>query len=212
MIVHSPFAPVRSQSSVADLMHAWRRQIGHRHTLADERGPRPFAVIGYRIRGSLVEARYVPLRHLTLTALFDERLQSGELVTRLVGIGGVITADGLRFGGVELTRFDKDLRMAPATGRRGARLDAGDGEFCEYALALERYLERCARHPHMPRRSVPRLPIFEAGAEVNDNSLIDVSTFPKRQVITLGTPEHDLVGRSGTTVFDFVNTRFRVAG
>lgn len=212
MIVHAPSSTVRSRSPAADWMHAWRRQIGHRHTMADERGPRPFAVIGYRIRGSLVEARYVPFRQLTLTALFDERLQSGELVTRLVGVGGIVIADGLRFGGVELSRFDKDLRLAPATGRRGARLDAGDGEFCEYALALERFLERCARHPHMPRRSVPRLPIIEGGADVNDNSLIDVSTLPKRQVITLGSPGRDLVGRSGTTTFDFVNTRFRIAG
>ncbi len=195
----------------ADLMHVWRRQIGHRHTLAGERGPRPFAVIGHLVRGPLIEDRYVPLRQLTLTALFDQRLNTGELATRLVGVGGAVTNDGLRFGGVDLSRFDKDLRLAPATGRRGARLDAADGEFCEHALALERYLERCARHPFMPRRSVPRLPTIEADAELNDACMIDVSMLPKRQVITLDSPERDLVGRSGTTTFDLVNTRFRVA-
>lgn len=205
MIVHFP------TSSVADLMHAWRRQIGHRHTLAGERGPRPFAIVGYRIRGPLVDDRYVLLRHLTLTSLFDQRLDTGELATRLVGVGGMVTSDGLRFGGVDQSRFDKDLRMAPATGRHGARLDAADGEFFEYALALERFLERCARHPFMPRRSMPRLPVIEAGAEVNDGCFIDVSTLPKRQVISLGSPERDLVGRSGTTAFDLMNTRFRVA-
>lgn len=200
-----------STPPVADLMHTWRRQIGHRHTLAGERGPRPFAVIGYRVRGPLAEDRYVQLCQLTLTALFDQRLETGELATRLVGVGGMTTADGLRFGGPGLSRFDKDLRLAPATGRRGARLDAADGEFCEYALALERFLERSARHPFMPRRSVPRLPVIETGAGTNEGCFIDVSTLPKRQVITLASPERDLVGRSSTTTFDFVNTRFRVA-
>jgi hypothetical protein len=211
MIVNSPPSPVRRASPATDVMHVWRRQIGHRHALAGERGPRPFAVIGYRIRGPLVEDRYLPLRQLTLTALFDERLETGELATRLVGVGGIVTANGLRFGGVELSRFDKDLRLAPTTGRRGARLDAADGEFCEYALSLERYLERCARHPFMPRRATPRLPVIETGVELNDACYVDVTTLPKRQVITLTSPESDLVGRSSTTVFDFVNTRFRVA-
>jgi hypothetical protein len=205
MIVNFP------SSSVADLMHAWRRQIGHRHTLAGERGPRPFAVVGHRIRGPLVDDRYVLLRHLTLTALFDQRLDTGELATRLVGVGGMVTADGLRFGGPDLSRFDKDLRLAPATGRHGARLDAADGEFFEYALALERFLERCAHHPFMPRRAVPRLPVVEFGAEAKNVCFIDVSTLPKRQVIPLDSPERDLVGRSGTTAFDLMNTRFRVA-
>jgi hypothetical protein len=198
-------------SPVAGLMNVWRRQIGHRHALAAERGPRPFAVIGSSVRGPLVEDRYLPLRQLTLTALFDERLETGELATRLVGVGGMVTADGLRFGGVELSRFDKDLRLAPATGRRGARLYAADGEFCEYALSLERFLERCARHPFMPRRSTPRLPVIETGVELNDVCYVDVATLPKRQVILLDSPERDLVGRSGATTFDFVNTRFRVA-
>jgi hypothetical protein len=72
------------------------------------------------------------------------------------------------------------------------------------------FIERCARHPFMPRRSVPRLPVIEAGAEVNDACFIDVSTLPKRQVITLESPERDLVGRSGTTVFDFLNTRLPI--
>ena len=196
---------------VADLMHVWRRQIGHRHTLAGARGPRPFAVIGHLVRGPLVEDRYVPLRQLTLTALFDQRLDTGELATCFIGIGGAVTNYGLRFGGVDLSRFDKDLRLPPATGRRGARLDAADGEFFEYALSLERFLERCARHPYMPRRSTPRLPVIETGVEMNDACFVDVTTLPKRQVITLDSPDRDLVGRSGTTAFDFVNTRFRVA-
>lgn len=205
MIVCTPNFPT------TDRMHVWRRQIGHRHTLAGERGPRPFAVISYLVRGSLVDDRYVPLRQLTLTALFDERLGSGELATRLVGVGASVEHDGLHFGGTERSRFDKDLRLAPATARRGARLDTTDGEFFEFALSMERFLERCARHPHMPRRRVPRLPVLDDTLDAKESCFVDVTTLPKRQVITLASPEHDLVGRLGTTVFDFVNTRFRVA-
>ena len=195
----------------AGRMGTWRRQIGHRHALAAERGPRPFVVIGFRVQGTLVEDRYLPLRRLTFVALFDQRLDDGSLATRLVGVGASGTADGLRFGGVELSRFDKDLRLAPAQGRVGARLDTADDEFFEFALSLERFLERCARHPYMPRARVPRLPTLEPGTATDETSLVDVTTLPKRQVIRLDDPERDLVGRVGTTVFDFVNTRFRVA-
>lgn len=197
--------------SAADRMAAWRRQIGHRHTLAAERGPRPFAVISFRVQGALVEGRYVPLRRLTLVALFDQRQHDGSLATRLVGVAAAIDPDGLRFGGVRLTRFDKDVRLAPVRGRVGARLDAADGEFFEFALSLERFLERCSRHPFMRRERVPRLPALEPGAVANDASWVDVTTLPKRQVIRLTAPEHDLVGRVGTTTFDFFNSRFRVA-
>lgn len=171
--------------SVADRMGTWRRQIGHRHALAAERGPRPFAVIGFRTQGTLIEDRYLPLRRLTLVAVFDQRLDDGSLATRLVGVGANVTADGLRFGGVELSRFDKDLRLAPAQGRAGARLDAADEEFFEFALSLERYLERCARHPYMPRARVPRLPTREPGTAAEGTSLVDVTTLPKRQVVRL---------------------------
>lgn len=197
--------------SAADRMAIWRRQIGHRHALAQERGPRPFAVVSYRVQGALVEDRYIPLRRLTLVALYDLRLDDGSLATRLVGVAAAVEPDGLRFGGVRLARFDKDLRLAPARGRVGARLDSADGEFFEFALSLERYLERCARHPYMPRARVPRLPALELGTIADAASLVDVTTFPKRQVIQLTAPEHDLVGRFGTTTFDFYHTRFRVA-
>lgn len=196
--------------SAADRMAAWRRQIGHRHALALERGPRPFAVISYRLSGALPDERHVPLRRLTLVALYDQRLEDGRLATRLVGAAGAVEPDGLRFGGPSLSRFDKDLRLAPARGRGGARLDTGDGEFFEFALALERYLERCARHPYMPRAHVPRLPTPAAGPVTDAGPRIDVVKLPKRQVIRLTDPERELVGRVGTTTFDFVNTRFRV--
>jgi hypothetical protein len=197
-------------SSAAEQMGLWRRQIGYRHTLAAERGPRPFAVISYRAQVTLIEDRYVPLRRLTLVALYDQRQDDGSLATRLVGVAAAVEPNGLRFGGISLSRFDKDLRLVPGRGRVGPRLDTADMEFFEFALSLERYLERCARHPFMPRARVPRLPVID-GLATDETTLVDVSTLPKRQVIRLDAPERDLVGRTGTTVFDFVHSRFRVA-
>lgn len=199
-------------SSAADRMAAWRRQIGHRHHLASTRGPRPFAVISYLVPEMPAAKRYIPLRRLTLVALYDQALEDGRLATRLVGVAAAVGPNGLRFGGVELSRFDKDLRLPPARGRLGARLDAADTTFFEFAMSLERYLERCARHPYMPRGTSPRLPALEAGANADVSTPVDVTTLPKRQVIRLDAPEHDLVGHIGTTSFDFYHTRFRVAG
>lgn len=198
-------------STASDHMHAWRRQIGHRYVLAQERGPRPFAVLGYRVRNLHSADRFVPARDLTLVILYDQWLKTGELATRLVGVGLQTSLDGLAVGGPQQSRFDKDLRLAPGWNCGGARLDAACGEFFDYALSLENYLERCARHPFMPRRSVPTLPTIDAVANVAGSPLVDLTRLSKRQVVRIGAAERDLVGRVGSTTFDFVNTRFRVA-
>lgn len=196
--------------SSTELMQAWRRQLGQRTRTAERLGPRPFAILGYRVRGPLVDG-CVPLKNLTLVALFDELSSDGVLTTRLVGVYGSIVVGTLRFGGPDLTRFEKDLRLAPAAGGRGARLDTADGEFLSYALQLERYLERCARHPYVPRRRVPNLPVLpERGATLDDSCLVELAALPKRQVLALNSPRADLRGRCGATEFDFHQTRFRV--
>lgn len=201
---------VATTSSSSELMQAWRRQLGQRARTAERVGPRPFAIVGYRTRGPLVDGG-VPLKNLTLVALFDELSSDGVLMTRLVGVAGSIVDGVLRFGGPELTRFEKDLRLAPAAGGRGARLDTADGEFLSYALQLERYLERCARHPYVPRRRVPCLPVLpEESASLDDSCFVELAALPKRQVLALSSPRADLRGRFGATKFDFHQTRFRV--
>ena len=197
--------------SSTEFMQAWRRQLGQRARLAERIGPRPFAVVSYRARGPVIGG-HVTLRHLTLVAMFDERLESGELATRLVGVAGTVEADGVRFGGPTLSRFDKNLRLAPAAGGRGARLDAADADLLSFALQLERFLERCARHPYVPRFRVPRFPIVPVGrVPPGDSYRVELASLPKRQVMALDDPRTDLRGRFGSTVFDFYNTRFRVA-
>ena len=196
-------------ASLAERTASWRRQIGQRHGLAEARGPRPFAVFSYQLRGTVVDVRRLPPRQLTVLALFDERLDDDRLVTRFVGAAVDVDEFGLRIGGVERTRFDKDLRLAPCFGRGGMRLDAADGPLFDLALGLERYLERCSRHPYMPRRPMPRWPSWSAGSAAGGPPTIDLTTLPKRQVVTLASPARDLVGQAGFVAFDFVNTRFR---
>ena len=199
-----------SAPSPLELMQAWRRQLGQRARVAERHGPRPFAVVGYRVRGPVIDG-CVTLRHLTLVALFDELAPAGTLMTRLVGVAGNVTADGVRFGGPMLSCFDKDLRLAPVAGGRGPRLDTTDGEFLSFALQLERYLQRCARHPYVPRRRIPRLPILpEGGLAPGDAGLVELASLPKRQVLSLSSPRDDLRGSFGSTEFDFYHTRFRV--
>ena len=194
-----------------ELMQAWRRQLGQRARLADRIGPRPFAVVSYRVTGPVTNAT-VALCQLTLVALFDERLESAELATRVVGVAGTVEASGLRFGGPAFSRFDKNLRLAPAAGGRGARLDMADPELLSFGLQLERYLERCSRHPYIPRHRIPRLPVVSGGCTKPGSScLIDLTSLPKRQVLLLDAPQVDLHGRFGSTEFNFYHTRFRVA-
>ena len=199
-----------SAPSPLELMQAWRRQLRQRARVAERHGPRPFAVIGYRVRAPVIDG-CVPLRHLTLVALFDELMPAGTLMTRLVGVAGNVTVDGVCFGGPTLSRFDKDLRLAPATGGRGPRLDTNDGEFLSFALQLERFLERCARHPYVPRRRIPRLPVLPVeGLAPGDAGLVELTSLPKRQVLPLSSPHNDLRRSFGSTEFDFYHTRFRV--
>ena len=195
-----------------ETVQLWRRQVGQRARLADRNGPRPLAVLSYLVRGPIAEDRHVELRQLTLVALFDERSVDGELITRLVGVGGEIDELGLRFGGPDLCRFDKNLREPPVRNGTGSRFDAADGELLAYALHLECYLQRAARHPYVPRKRVPPLPILSAGSgNGGHRARIDLGTLRKRQIITVGSPTRDLVGRSGATEFDFYQTRFHVA-
>jgi hypothetical protein len=197
--------------SSTERMQAWRRQLGQRARLAQRIGPRPFAVVSYRVRGPVIGG-HVALHQLTLVAMFDERLESGELATRLVGVAGTVEADGVCFGGPALSRFDKNLRLAPAAGGRGPRLDAADADLLSFALQLERFLERCARHPYVPRCRIPRLPVVPV-VEVppGDSCRVELASLSKRQVMALDAPRTDLRGRFGSTEFDFYNTRFRVA-
>ncbi|MBA4020259.1 MAG: hypothetical protein C0483_24115 [Pirellula sp.] len=218
------------------VLQRWRRQIAGRHDLAERRGVREFALVGYRTRVGLAE-QLVPLEQLSFVALFDERDDEDRLATRLVGARARLAETQLVIGGADNTLFDKDVRAAPCSGN-GRRLDPGDAELCELALSWEKHLERVNRHPHYPRRNVLRWPTWwcevaaapayvparchggrtlvalEAVLELTLPILrvfADVAGLPKRQVLAGSDARRLLCGTAGPATFDLFHTRFRRA-
>jgi hypothetical protein len=193
------------------LMQTWRLQIGQKARYATQRGVRPFGIVSYRVRDPQPNERFVCLSRLTIVALFDEQLESSQIATRLIGVGGSLNAQGIQFGGPGNSRFDKDLRLAPTFSARGKRLDIADVDFLSFALALEMFLERSSRHPHVPRRRSPVVPALPIGTFHNGSCNVDLSALPKRQIVAIESPSKNLCGHCGTTAFDLVHTRFREA-
>ena len=238
-LVSSCAPPVRFPGgghAAAQVLQRWRRQIAGRVELAERRGVRPFALVGYRVHGA-VAVPLVPLERLSFVALFDERDHDDRLSTRLVGVRTRFESGTLTIGGPQLTLFDKDVRSPPAAGN-GRRLDVRDAELCELALGWEQHLERVNRHAHYPRRGALRWPtwwcdvgavpasvtsrickgvvmvplatVIERGLSVR-RLFADVAGVPKRQVVAGNVPQCLLQGTSGPLKFDLVHTRFRRA-
>jgi hypothetical protein len=225
---------VSLQKRKLESLQRWRRQIGCRMHHLPRQGPRPHALLSYRLHVE-PENGFVPLSRMTFFVLFDEwQFNSQEerrLVTRFLGFSAICIGGGIRIGGPQLCRLDKDLRRAPVVGGRGSRLNALDGGLLETALACERSLERYARHPHFPRRHSPKIPSLwsstnESSADDDgfrllapldqairssvsaENVLVDVRSIPKRQVIGITNPNRDLRGQVGCVEFDFYGSRF----
>lgn len=197
-----------SSRSSAGSLHDWQQQFGRASRRSGHPTIRPFAIVSYLVRRQPRRWPLVDLRDVTLVALFDEPLASGRLATRLVGVGGRMTASGLEFGGPELCRFDKDLCLRPVPGGRGACFDPTRRPLLALALQLNRYLERCARYPSYPRRDTPCLPVHVSQKAQCDSSLVDFSRVRQRQVITFATGG-GLRGQRADCAYDFHTTRFR---
>lgn len=240
MSVVSPCAPpvpaAHGSQAAAQILQRWRRQIAGRLELAERRGIRPFALVGYRVHGVEV-GPLVPLERLSFVALYDERDDDDRLLTRLVGVRSRFESGDLLVGGPGLTLFDKNVRSPPGAGR-GRQLDARDTELCDLALGWEQHLERVNRHPHYPRRGTLRWPEWwcEVGslpAGIGSRNaqgaplvpvdtavalelsirrvFVDLTGSPKRQVVRCDDPQRALQGACGSCTFDFVHTRFRRA-
>jgi len=219
----------------SNLFQAWRRQVACRERLADERGPRPFILIGHRIRGTISDS-LVPLDRLAFLVMFDERAEDDRLMTRLMGFRPAFAAAGIRIGGADQHLFEKDVRLAPTHERGGRRLELADSELTETALNWEQHLERLNRHPHYPRRNILRWPswwcsVAEGSSTTtvrahHGKSLVpleeaiaaelpiatvyaDLEKLPKRQVLACDTPSRALVGQAGLVTFDLFHSRFR---
>lgn len=226
----------RITPAASQVLQRWRRQIAGRTDLAERRGARPYALVGYRLHGPETGS-LVPLERLSFVALFDERADDDRLLTRLVGVRGRVESDKLTIGGPEQSLFDKDVRSPPGAGR-GRQLEACDAELCELALGWEQHLERVNRHPHYPRRNTLRWPAWwcdvgslPAGLDsrtTRGNAVIpfdtaitlglpirrvfaDLTGLPKRQIAACDAPHRALQGTAGSLTFDFLQTRFRRA-
>ncbi|MBL9085151.1 MAG: hypothetical protein JNK76_25320 [Planctomycetales bacterium] len=225
-----------SDVGVSQILQRWRRQVAARNDLAERRGVRPFALVGYRTRVAPTE-QLIPLERLSFVALFDERDDQDRLVTRLVGARARRVDGTLVIGGPDNTLFDKDVRSAPCSAD-GRRLDPRDAELSELALGGEQHLERVNRHPHYPRRNLLRWPAWWCEVDrappdcpthlMASRTLIpletatahhlpigrvfaDVSGLPKRQVLAGADLRRLLCGTAGSVMFDLFHTRFRRA-
>lgn len=217
----------------SESIQQWRRQIGCRMHLRARQGPRPQALLTYRIDVE-PENGLVPLDRILFLVLFDEERRDDrcelQLYTRFAGYATTIEQGRIQIGGAARCRFSKDLRRSPAVGGRGSRLDALDRDLVVQALAEERYLERHARHPHFPRRNSPKLPSLWVVANslttegdgfqklvpleerASDGAageiFVDLRSFPKRQVLNVNHPRRDLYGGAGRVEFDFYHSPF----
>lgn len=217
------------------VIQSWRRQIGSRARLADQRGPRPYVLVSYQLREVPVDG-LVPLNRITFVSMFDQRIDDGATATWVLGFGAQVLSDGVQFGGLAASRFCKDLRLSPTCGGPGRRLDAANRDTAEAALSWERHIERHARHPHYPRRVTPRMPdvwVSVPGSSSSSTTVrrcntlllvplarsatrpteisdyyIDLTSFPKRQVIGVDDPSKALCGQSGEVSFDLYHSRF----
>ena len=157
---------VLSARAAPELLERWRRQVGRQLRQRTTRDTRPLAGISYLARGRIHNG-LVDVRHLVFAVVRDLESDNGSLTIRMAGFNGAPVPSGVMFGGAELSRFDKDLALAPRPAARGRRFDLANDELLLVALQLDRHLERHARYPNLPRRSQPRLPQLWAAFPAN---------------------------------------------
>jgi hypothetical protein len=142
------------------LLARWRRSLGARRRRV--LSPRPLAALGYLANGPVTDG-LIEIENLVLAVLYDEAQLDGRTAVWLAGFGGVLGPWGVRWGGLEQSRFLKDFSLRPDTRGRGPRPDARRGELLRLALQLDRKIERYLRYPRLTRRYRLRLPKLWAG-------------------------------------------------
>ena len=242
-----------------ELQQRWRQQVASQLRRRVVNGPRPLAAITYLVRGR-VEDGLVDVRHLSFIALHDKMQEDGSSIIRCAGYSAATVPWGVKIGGADDCKFEKNLAISPGSAARGARFDVLRGELLSLALSLDQVLERHSRYPHLPRRQQlrwPKLwaafatdvagrielagPEFESAHLGNECAAIpplagtaaglalfplayvshawrqilaifaDLTTIPKRQVISLEPNARNLRGYEGAIEFDLVGSRFPLA-
>jgi hypothetical protein len=99
---------------------------------------------------------------MVLVALHDEMDAAGRLAIRVAGFSVTAVPWGIKIGGPEQSRFEKDLGRPPALRAKGRRFDLAQPDVLAMALDLDRLVERHLRFLHLPRRRQPRWPALWA--------------------------------------------------
>jgi hypothetical protein len=151
--------------SKPSLLARWRRRFGEvRHHRIRTR---PVASLGYLANGPILDG-LVEIEHLVLVVLYDAERGDGRLALRLAGFAGTAAPWGVKWGGPEQCRFDKDLLLRPARHARGLRIDIASTKLLQLAFQLDRQLEKHTRYPGLVRRRQLQLPRLWAGFRAFD--------------------------------------------
>jgi hypothetical protein len=144
-----------------ELIQRWRQQIAGQRRRRAAGGPRALAAVGYLVHGP-VHNGLVDIRRIVFVTLHDEVDAAGRLATRVGGFRAAAVPWGVKIGGPEHTRFEKDLGRPPAFRAKGRRFDLAHPDVLAIAMDLDRLVERHLRFPHFPRRRQPRWPTLWA--------------------------------------------------
>ncbi|MBN2579373.1 MAG: hypothetical protein JXB10_10310 [Pirellulales bacterium] len=151
--------------SKPSLVARWHRRFG-----AGRRQrvwTRPVAGLGYLANGPVIDG-LIEIEHLVLVVLYDEPRSNGRLALRLAGFSGTAAPWGVKWGGPEQCRFDKDLLLRPTRHARGQRIDTASKKLLQVGLQLDRQLEKHARYPGLVYRNRLQLPRLRAGFRALD--------------------------------------------
>ena len=95
-----------------DLLQQWRQQVGGQLRQRTARGPRELAALSFLPRGVQYEGM-IDVRRLLLVVVHDELRWDQSPAIRVAGYMAVAVSWGVRFGGAEQHRFEKDLSRPP---------------------------------------------------------------------------------------------------
>jgi len=144
----------------------WRWRLGGRH---GNRSPRPLGALGYLARGPVLEG-LVEIEKLVLVVLYDEPAGQGQHSLRLAGYSGASVPWGVKWGGSQQCKFNKNLLLQPVADGPGLRLSTAGSDLLRLGLQLDRDLDRHIRYPSLPVRPQLRLPYLWAGFKPADVS------------------------------------------
>ena len=122
------------QKTMSDGLDRWQRQMAGRDWSQAPEDPSDRIAIG--TMAPRANPHLVDVRNLTLVLLHYD----SERSVILRGFGGVPVPWGVKWGGPELSRFEKDLKLAPAWTGCGRRINLHQQRLLQSGLELDRRL------------------------------------------------------------------------